>query len=448
MKNIVKISIFVSFISILILTPIIYYAIKYTCDEKVIEKIDFDLKENREYNDFECKSIVDFPISFEKYFNDHVPFRSFLIQEKRNMESFVERPYVQGIEDFLMNFGKKSSKRKSIYMVHDEKYMDYAVRQFTNHALMPWEEDVVSDDPYPLKLQGDVIMGKKNWFFLYSNNTEYYKGTNILKDNQYKSYVKKLEDLDILCKEKGKRIIYLVIPEKERIYGEYMPQMERVDTVGRIEKIEKYIASYSNISYIYPKTVLSNEKKYYRVYRKYDTHYNNVGAYIVHNEMMKAENKKYIDIDDVCIDKIESKNKDLVWLSGQSDANYKDDVEYYLYYYDDIQSKKTYEDHNNDSGDVNTWIDIYESDVDNDESIVLYGDSFKENLKQFLSKDYKKSIFVGTNNPNRKKILKDNIEACDIIVIETVERNEGQLLNTMIKEVTDALKTLKSIQND
>ncbi|MCQ2609791.1 MAG: hypothetical protein MJ151_03260, partial [Lachnospiraceae bacterium] len=210
--------------------------------------------------------------------------------------------------------------------------------------------------------------------------------------------------------------------------------------------ISDYVASSSNINYIFSKDAMMDKKRYYRVYRKYDTHYNNAGAYLTHNEILKKDNKEYIDIDDLKIDKVECKNKDLVWMSGQNDLNYMDDFDYDIHYREDIEVKQVHEDHDN-SGDVNRWIDIYESSVNNEELLLFYGDSFKENIKQFLSKDYKKTVFMGTRIRRKNEMLENSVEAAKVIVIENAGRNEEVMLDAMIKEVTRILKKLPDVKN-
>ena len=78
--------------------------------------------------------------------------------------------------------------------------------------------------------------------------------------------------------------------------------------------------------------------------------------------------------------------------------------------------------------------DVYEehiSNSENDQTILFIGDSFRTNMKEFLSKLYKRVIYV-----HRDKYTYDLIDKThpNIIIIEAVERLSEQLGKDLINK--------------
>ena len=92
--------------------------------------------------------------------------------------------------------------------------------------------------------------------------------------------------------------------------------------------------------------------------------------------------------------------------------------------------------------DVNCWVDHYTADVDNDDYLFYYGDSFKEKIKILLNKDFKNSYYM-SHLSRRDKVFEDAVKASSVIVIETVERNEQEVFPMKLTEITSILKRMK-----
>lgn len=442
MKRYIKIASIVVFLVLITIIPISYYTIKAVNanNKEFLEKLDFDLEEKRDLVEFEYKNILDLPNDFQNYFNDHIPFRSQLITANRTVNSVLEQFYSDHIEKFILNFGRTPAK-KVVQYDSNEKPMDKEVRIFTCHGLTEAEKDIPDVSlEFPLKEKGSAIIGRNNWMFFNSNNMYYYKGTNILSDESLKAYAKKINDFVALCNDYDKKVVFIMIPEKERIYGEYMPKIERKDEVGKIQRISDYLATASEATYIYPVDILKERKENYRLYGKYDTHFTNAGAYTIHNEILKALEREIIDIDDVTLDKKAPVTKDLTILAGLNPESYLDDFDYNIHYKDDVEVSLVYED--KAKPDVNCWVDHYTANVENDDYLFYYGDSFKEKIKTILNKDFKDSYYM-SHLSRRDKIFEEAVKAANIIVIETVERNEQEVFPMKLTEITSVLKKMK-----
>lgn len=414
-------------------------------DNKIMATLDFDLNEKRN------KATISEPIDLSKityeienYYNDRVPFRSLLITTKRNIDTMIEFPYKTVIEKQLLKaFGKKI-ERKAVRNVVEEdgkviRYMDFAIDLFLNHDLKKSEIDPYEDTiEFPLKyLNGDkVIIGQSDWLYLGELNIPYYTGEKNFKDeNEIKEYIKPYEKLKSECDKVGKNLVIMICPEKEEIYPEYMPTMDIVDEVERPIKIRDYIAKNTDIKYLYPKEELLKYKKNYMLYKKYDTHWNPVGAYIASNELKKALDVETIPLRKMKLEKVPVLDADLVYYANTSINNLPLTFTYKFLDYksnNDVQTLFVKDPITHDSYKVSSSGGV-------DRNVFLIGDSFREATEEFLNKDFKTfscNVYLNMD----QKFIKEDIKAADDIVILLVERNEELLLPNICQYIYGVLK--------
>ena len=103
-------------------------------------------------------------------------------------------------------------------------------------------------------------------------------------------------------KKKNIDFIFMVCPDKQSIYFEYMPDyIKRKSIKSGTDIFVEYIKNNTDIKVVYPKEELLKYKDKYQLYYKYDTHWNNLGAYIGYSELMKSLNIYVDNIDNVNI---------------------------------------------------------------------------------------------------------------------------------------------------
>ncbi len=178
-----------------------------------------------------------FPGGFEAWLNDHMPFRTELIRGQSSMEIglFGEIPSDKVI------FGKEK----------------------------PWLFNR-SDDGEPLQT---------------------YKRMNLFTDSELDRITANLAEMSADFSDAGIRLVLMISPDKEQIYGEdYMPDsVLRLDGPGRTEQL---IAALSRdlpeLCVVYPAERLREEKASRQVYYESDTHWNRIGAGIACEELLEA----------------------------------------------------------------------------------------------------------------------------------------------------------------
>ena len=436
-KNLIN-SIFSSmlFIAVIIVLPIYFYI----TNDNV--KYEIDLGEKRELKtEIEVADPDKYFAAVEDLYNDHIPYRSIIISLNRYINDVLDTTYKTYLEKPFRDI--RNLSRKRIISVDEdlqdgETYMDKAVDYYYGRVLEPDDIDPYDNEvEFPIKQLSDkVILGQSDWMYLKSDNISYYKGTNIFKtDDEYENYIRNIGMLNDICKEKGKQLIILICPEKEEIYSEYMPTMEIKDEEELPIKIKKYIEENTDITYLYPKEAILSEKDKYRLYKKYDSHWNKVGAYIAVTEIYKKLGMKYTPIEELRVERIPETLKDLAFLGNVNADNYTDSFEYIVHYKDD--AKVTMIDKGLPKG-TSDMVSMYQSNTSNYKSLFFYGDSYRLNMVDFMNKDFENSTFM-QREADFTKTLVERLKESDVIIIEEVERNSGNILIDMVVKLQKAL---------
>ncbi len=263
-----------------------------------------------------------------------------------------------------------------------------------------------------------ALIGKENWLFLVSGNSERnYLNLDKFSEKDLKKAVDYIVSIDNYCKKHNKKFIFLICPDKNKIYGEYYPDYYIKNIPDSESRANQLISELNKrgVKTIYPYNVLKANKTSDQtklLYWKNDTHWSTYGAYTAYNESIS----KALNIEPVKI-KIQTLEKHKGDISNRLPINYKDDTEYLTPKIMSSNAKCkqiTNMKHNKlkKRGDI-----ICVSKNQNSTSIVFYRDSFATNLIPFISENYSSSEFYWTNKVNSKEIDKFNI-----IVFETVER--------------------------
>lgn len=220
-------------------------------------------------------------------------------------------------------------------------------------------------------------------------------------------------------KARGIDYAIVVVPNKENLYAEFMPerlQSERVSDESRMDRAVKYLQTHTSAKIINLKEALENAKKELplNIYFKRDTHWNNLGAYYGFNEVLKMLNANGYQIP------IKNIEASMITLAGKHNTDLDmDDNEtsYVVKYREEIEAKCLI---NEDSG----FMQVYEmSKPYSDKTLLMVRDSFGIAAIPYFNKVFKKTIFVHTKY-NKKASMDELIQKYqpDIIVEHLVER--------------------------
>lgn len=339
---------------------------------------------------FMSTNINEYPKKYEEYFNDYLPFRNELVKLKN----------LNDIKVFKNIFSRRVLLGKYKWLIDkdgnlNQKYMGIERYYFTKEELE-----------------------------IAKNNLIHFRDE---------------------LKKKNIDFIFMVCPDKQSIYFEYMPDyIKRKSTKNDTDIFVEYIKNNTDIKVVYPKEELLKYKDKYQLYYKYDTHWNNLGAYIGYSELMKSLNIYVENIDNVNIKSLSVNERfnfagiyhynDMAnMLSLSKIKYYNDDKAYIISNY----ITKNYE--------TNYYISYYNFSFNSKyykskDNIMIIRDSFTMGMLDYIATGFKQSEFITIDSFKSKNIIEYNP---DIVVFESAEKYliKGRMLyvipNYKIEEINN-----------
>ena len=512
------------FLCVLILPPVSWAVLKLVCGDnsRVMERLDYDLGENRELAAFpDDADIGSITSELEAYYNDHAPYRSALITINRRINSKLERAYTMNVQPVLValadmthtatkpdvsgnegsNEGQTDTENSTRYAQGDNAGENGAIKdniiensaddQNGGNADVGKEESstsgknehgsisggVDSEDmsgdthsgqkpgngenesgemsgnaggvnesggttenngsansldklPYfPAREMNGTIFGRDDWMFCnYDNSIAYYCGSNLMSEQQMKDKLSLMQKLQNICDSRGVQLQFMIAPNKEQVYSEYMPTYTIENSYKRVPEFIDYVKRNSSVKIIYPIDELRAAKSTMSTYYKYDTHWNHYGSFIATQALYKDMGLDYVSPDSVnysegsCI-------WGLVITAGLSWKDYERDYDHIPDYKPEIELFNTdgVIDHIHTEKSA-----VYRTDstASSQRRFVMVGDSFRLYMMPYLERDFPHVSIAHRDNIHD---IEDDIRQADILVVECVERLDDSLNGTILQ---------------
>lgn len=130
-----------------------------------------------------------------------------------------------------------------------------------------------------------VLLGKEQWLFYKSELDGMpladYQGTRQFTEEELQTIMEAFVLQRDLFAKKGIRFIVYIIPNKEIVYSDFMPDtVIRYSKESRVDLLVDYIRENSDLEIVYSKSSFLEEVKHSQLYYKYDTHWNALGAFV------------------------------------------------------------------------------------------------------------------------------------------------------------------------
>ena len=332
--------------------------------------------ENRELASFpqvSLASLGDFPSQFEAFYKDHVPFKNALV----NFNNFIDTEFFQTTKI------------------------------------------------------GDVVIGEDNWlFYLPSKDGENamadYQKTNVYSLEQSAETAAKIEKVRDWFLDNGVgQFHYYVAPSKETIYSEYMPDKPEVIGMGdsRMKTFARYMKENSDVEFDFLADYLEKYSEKYQLFRKYDTHMNNLGGYITNEKIVEDLTGECLPIGAIQVMMGTNPCRgDLSRMIGRY-KELDDDREYGLDHFHDGVRYKVKKEKSEGGEEI---LKVFKSNSSNEKTLMVIGDSFRLRLEKYMPYRYQKTVFVRIDDFNQE--LLEKYMPDDVILI-TVERDQRYMEN-------------------
>lgn len=345
------------FLAVLVLPGLLWPALRGAVDTEV--------HENRNLAAFpQDVSLADWPSAFEDWLGDHAPFRN---------------------------------------------------QWMTLNAQLNWRVGTLDST--------DVLLGKEHWLFLKdvgdSSSISDYQGLTAYSQEELGTFVATMQDLQAALEARGSSLAIVLAPAKEGIYSQYMP--DSVPIVSRPTRVQMLAATLQgslSCPVIWPQDALLDAAQTRQVYYKYDTHWNEAGAYIAAAQLMDALGTPLADPDAVAVtpDPEQTAPTDLANVSAAWTLC-RDDI-----YYDVAADKGTLL-WQSDDGYFARW------QGSGDKSLLMLRDSFGVALAPFVTAHYGDSTVLH-GSATTVDVLNEQLSSLpDMVVLEATERFSENLLS-------------------
>lgn len=330
--------------------------------------------ENRELAQkpsFDMDTIETYPGDFEAYFGDQLPFRNELVA-------------IHNMLDF--------------YLFHETT-------------------------------TGAAVRGKKNWLFYDSlergDPIGSYRGTNMFDEELLQAIAQRIIEMDAYMKSLDKEFVFLIIPNKERVMYEYMPDIygEPADNYPAKQLID-YLNANSNVRVVYAYEDLLDikqaaiEQNAGDIWYRNDTHWNYLGAYAGATALL---NELGITMPSLSSGTLrvtlgENGRGDLANMAGLGRILNHDDPQNTVSGYDSHQMKK-------EVFDNDTVIHMKAQDADS-RKLYIYRDSFGEQMAEYIGSQFNESHMCNWLSYTPEDYMEQDP---DIFVYECAERFVDQI---------------------
>ena len=283
------------------------------------------------------------------------------------------------------------------------------------------------DDSFlsPRTVGEGVIIGRYNWLFYTGNDSvAYYKGSNLLSEEELQTYAAKVNQLASLCAARNITLCLFFPPNKEQVYREYMPTYTIENEYKRTQRLVDYLSQHTSVPVVYPLEMLRKADLYHTCYHLNDTHWNHYGAFVGTMEEFRALGLPVVEALSLDLPGSyeDTTGGDLISLGGLRDAGYPSYKDFFPKYLTGIQIL-------DESYIGNNEVYRCTTDNPNGKKLVCLGDSFRVMQLDYLRRSFTQSLI--SHRDYLSQYMKDEILACDYLILETVERVDTRVFQTI-----------------
>ncbi|MFV0465991.1 MAG: alginate O-acetyltransferase AlgX-related protein [Lachnospiraceae bacterium] len=276
----------------------------------------------------------------------------------------------------------------------------------------------------------DVQIGKDNWMFYHGENEaamQDYTGMNLFSEEMLGLIRQNLLDTEAYLKARDIEFVLFIAPNKESVYGEYLPDYIQEDKteLTRAMQLVSYLRATTDLRIVFPLQEILDEKSEHILYCKYDSHWNNLGAYIGTRELLKELGVSMPPLTELTITATNDAPIDLAEEIGLM-YYVTDKLDYSVSGYNNNTFELALSD---DSGFATYY--RYTSDAADTRTVLMNRDSFANAMIPYFASSFKE-VYMPNYYYFSPDVLED--EKPDVFVFEVAERRLSILTSFYMKE--------------
>ena len=142
---------------------------------------------------------------------------------------------------------------------------------------------------FDISISKEVLIGKEGWLFLSTNNDVVgkHRGIHNLSPKQANKWVQVMASRARSLRQSGIECWFVIIPNKHSIYPHYLPDWCTRVAPSLTDTLVQRLGMQDDIHWIDLRPVMAEASKKFPVYVKYNTHWNDRGAYIAYTHIMQ-----------------------------------------------------------------------------------------------------------------------------------------------------------------
>ena len=142
----------------------------------------------------------------------------------------------------------------------------------------------------------NVLVGTGGWMYASEKRmVEHFRGALQFTEPELQAWQKLLERRRDWLAQRGIKYVFVLAPDKHSVYPEYLPSWLK-DLGGRTkaDQFFDYMKAHSTVEIFDPRPVLLAAKKTNFVYLKTDTHWNQLGAFLACEELVRQMSEQQL----------------------------------------------------------------------------------------------------------------------------------------------------------
>jgi alginate O-acetyltransferase complex protein AlgJ len=248
-----------------------------------------------------------------------------------------------------------------------------------------------------------VLIGKNGWLFLdrqepRPSTVDYYRSMTLFTRQELEQWKNLLEQRHQWLKARGIHYLFLIVPNKNTIYPEFMPhRIRRVRKISRMDQLVGFLRSHSTVPVLDIRPTLIAAKARLPVYSRTDSHWNDYGAYMAYRGIITYISRHFSafkGIDPIPLSrfKIETVNHsggDLAIMLALNENVLREDMI-------ELKAVPPLKIRGNELPDIARFVkqsrtEMPTADIPN---ILMVHDSFYKRIKPFLSGQFSRVLYI------------------------------------------------------
>ncbi len=140
-----------------------------------------------------------------------------------------------------------------------------------------------------------VLLGRDGWlFYTGDRSVESYRGLRPHTREELEAFRSNIARRQEALTRMGVAYLYVIAPNKNSIYPEFLPdKINRVSDKTRLDLLADFLKGDPALHVLDLRTVLTRAKERFRVFHRTDSHWNDMGARVAAQEILKTLNDLY-----------------------------------------------------------------------------------------------------------------------------------------------------------